>query len=481
MHRHLNYPIVLTTESLFKDFSGLPHLRLLTTSAIEAGLLNPQFSNTGSVFDRPERDTAVIMVSQGGDGKAKAICLTNGQIIAAIEGKVQLHNTDNSDVFLAWSGLDYISNLVEVHLHAVFLSATQVFVPYHLAISDPLRFLKSLEKYQISYTHIPNFFLKQLVTTLHGLFIEVRFVGDPAETTFDFSKLKALITQGTLNNQSTNDDALKLFSKYNAPPRFLRPGFGMTEFCGSAIYNIINPTIQPATPMSQSFSLAGFLQAVDPQPNPTPQNVIGRPIPTLSVRIVDEDQFPLGYGEVGMLELGGPCVFTSYYNDPQRTSRMFTQDGWFRTGDLATFDDQGRIILTGRFEDLIILRGIQHRPQGLQNYLLSQNIPGVKEQGIAIFSFRPKDIAGLIDDWKAAGVREENLVVIYATKVPHNMVELTLDTEHRLVKTILHACGMMPFKVLGVEDDELPKTKEGLGRASNMLAKRKFLRGGFGI
>jgi acyl-CoA synthetase (AMP-forming)/AMP-acid ligase II len=479
IHRHLNYPIVLTTDKLHKDYSGLKNLRLLTTSAIEAGLFNPIYSDPGSVFDKTEKDTGVVMVSQSGDGKAKAISLTNGQILASIEGKIQLHSTNKEDIFLAWSGLDHVSNLIEVHLHALCLSAIQVFLPYHLAVSDPMRFLKSLEKYQISYTHVPDFFLKELLKVLNSLAIQVRFEGDPVEMTFDFSKLRALVSQGRLNNSATNSKALELFSKYKAPPRFLRPGFGMTEFCGSAIYDILEPIT--AVPTSQSLTLTSFFQTVDPKLEPTSQNTIGKPIPTLSVRIVDEDHYALPFGEVGMLELSGPCVFTSYYNDPQRTAKMFTRDGWFRTGDLGVFDTQGRTILSGRYEDRLIIRGKQYHPQNLQKHIRNQNIPGIKARSIVVFCFHPNEIEGDMLDWEAAGVKQENLVVVYATNFPKHMSGTALDTEHRVVGIMVDACGMVPYRILGVEEEQLPKTGGGFGRVSNMLVKRKFLKGGFGL
>ncbi|NMN00468.1 AMP-binding protein [Bifidobacterium sp. DSM 109958] len=74
---------------------------------------------------------------------------------------------------------------------------------------------------------------------------------------------------------------------------------------------------------------------------------VGQPAPGSSVRI----------GEGGELQVKGPNVFRGYHNLPAKTAEAFTSDGWLRTGDLATIDDDGRITITGRIKDIIITAG----------------------------------------------------------------------------------------------------------------------------
>lgn len=57
----------------------------------------------------------------------------------------------------------------------------------------------------------------------------------------------------------------------------------------------------------------------------------------------------------GELLLKGDNIFTGYYNDPEKTAEAFTEDGWFRTGDLARFDEDGYLYIVGRIKNLIIL------------------------------------------------------------------------------------------------------------------------------
>lgn len=74
---------------------------------------------------------------------------------------------------------------------------------------------------------------------------------------------------------------------------------------------------------------------------------VGQPAPGSSVRISDD----------GELQVKGPNVFRGYHNLPEKTAEAFTADGWLRTGDLASIDDEGRITITGRIKDIIITAG----------------------------------------------------------------------------------------------------------------------------
>ena len=74
---------------------------------------------------------------------------------------------------------------------------------------------------------------------------------------------------------------------------------------------------------------------------------VGQPVPGASVRIAPS----------GELEVRGQNAFVGYHHLPEKTAEVFTEDGWLRTGDLASIDDEGHITLTGRAKDIIITAG----------------------------------------------------------------------------------------------------------------------------
>ncbi len=72
---------------------------------------------------------------------------------------------------------------------------------------------------------------------------------------------------------------------------------------------------------------------------------VGQPLPNLEVRL----------GEHNALEVRGPSVMLGYWNDEAATRAMISADGWLNTGDVARIDDQGRITITGRIKEIIVL------------------------------------------------------------------------------------------------------------------------------
>jgi non-ribosomal peptide synthetase component E (peptide arylation enzyme) len=83
-------------------------------------------------------------------------------------------------------------------------------------------------------------------------------------------------------------------------------------------------------------------------------HTVGKPVcPHDRYRIVDDAGTELHQGEVGELATQGPCIFSGYYRSEEENRQLFTADGFFRTGDMAKFDPQGNLIITGRKKDII--------------------------------------------------------------------------------------------------------------------------------
>lgn len=77
----------------------------------------------------------------------------------------------------------------------------------------------------------------------------------------------------------------------------------------------------------------------------------------MQMRIVRKDGSKVHQGEIGELQVSGPVLFPGYFNNQEETKKSYTEDGWFRTGDKGTIDTNGRLCLTGREKDLVIVNG----------------------------------------------------------------------------------------------------------------------------
>jgi len=107
---------------------------------------------------------------------------------------------------------------------------------------------------------------------------------------------------------------------------------------------------------------------------------VGMPLPGNQVRVADERDAALGAGEIGAIQIRGDNVFKGYWNMPQKTRDEFTEDGWFRTGDVGVFDADGYLSIVGRAKDLIITGGYNVYPKEIE--LVLDTLPGVGESAV---------------------------------------------------------------------------------------------------
>jgi acyl-CoA synthetase (AMP-forming)/AMP-acid ligase II len=107
---------------------------------------------------------------------------------------------------------------------------------------------------------------------------------------------------------------------------------------------------------------------------------IGKPLPDVEVKIVDEEGKASPLLEVGEILTRGPRVMTGYWKDEQKTSQVMTPDGWLRTGDMGWMDEEGYVYLAGRADDMIIRGGENISPEEVEEVLCSH--PKVEEAAV---------------------------------------------------------------------------------------------------
>jgi malonyl-CoA/methylmalonyl-CoA synthetase len=107
---------------------------------------------------------------------------------------------------------------------------------------------------------------------------------------------------------------------------------------------------------------------------------VGFALPGVGVRVVDEHGAPCPADTIGAVQVRGPNVFSGYWRMPEKTREEFTEDGWFKTGDVGRLDADGRLSIVGRSKDLVISGGYNVYPAEIEGVL--NEMPGVAESAV---------------------------------------------------------------------------------------------------
>jgi long-chain acyl-CoA synthetase len=189
--------------------------------------------------------------------------------------------------------------------------------------------------------------------------------------------------------------------------------------------------------------------------NPDPDtviNTVGRPTRRVMVALHRNDGGPAPSGEVGEVVISGSRVFKSYWRDPVITRDAFAGP-WYRTGDLAVMDPQGRYRIVGRKKEMIITGGENVYPGEVVNALLAH--PAIAEA--AVFGL-PSERWG-----------EEVQAVVYIS--PDCPVVPASEELARHCRNLIG--GYKSPK--RIEISQLPLPKTGAGKIATALIRETFL------
>jgi malonyl-CoA/methylmalonyl-CoA synthetase len=119
---------------------------------------------------------------------------------------------------------------------------------------------------------------------------------------------------------------------------------------------------------------------------------VGLPLKGVCIRIVNDVDADLTEGSTGHVQIKGPNLFAGYRNMVEKTREEFTEDGWFRTGDLGTLDSEKYLTIVGRSKDLIITGGYNVYPKEIE--LVLDNEPAIIES--AVFGLQDSDFGEIV-------------------------------------------------------------------------------------
>lgn len=143
---------------------------------------------------------------------------------------------------------------------------------------------------------------------------------------------------------------------------------------------------------------------------------VGRPLTGVRTRLLAEDGSPAAHdGEtVGQLQIQGPTLFSGYHNLPEKTAEVLTEDGWYRTGDVAVIDAGGMHRIVGRESvDLIKSGGYRIGAGEIETVLLGH--PGIVE--VAVVGVPDDDLGQRIVAYVVGEVAEDDVIGFVAQQL----------------------------------------------------------------
>jgi 2,3-dihydroxybenzoate-AMP ligase len=174
----------------------------------------------------------------------------------------------------------------------------------------------------------------------------IRLLNDPAVKKYDLSSLKMIQSGG-----QRLQPEVRLLSRKLIPSAFVQENFGMSE------------------------GLIMFVRVDDPED--VKLETVGWPVcPDDEVKLLDEDEVEVPKGEVGELCCRGPYTLRGYFGVPEYNKKVFTADGFYKSGDLLRQHSSGSYIVEGRKKDLINRGGEKISAEEVENLILSH--PAVK-------------------------------------------------------------------------------------------------------
>jgi long-chain acyl-CoA synthetase len=165
---------------------------------------------------------------------------------------------------------------------------------------------------------------------------------------------------------------------------------------------------------------------------------IGLPIPSTEAAILDDEGNELAAGELGEICIRGPQVMKGYWNRPEETAKVFTANGWLRTGDMGFMDQRGYFKITDRKKDMIVVSGFKVFPNEIEDVVMMH--PGVLEVAAI----------GVHDEKSGEAVK-----IVVVKKDP------ALTRQQLLAHCAKHLTGYKVPKIVEFRNEVLPKTNIG--------------------
>ena len=382
---------------------------------------NIDFNSIGSEYDNvtlqnPEGDeTAVMLYTSGTTGSPKGVMLSSNNIIGEIDGIVEKDVLQANDQMIALLPFHHILPLMATLLLPLREGASIVFVE-KIASKEILDVLeKNNVSVMVGVPRVFKLFYDSIKQQIQAKFITRKIyaiaekINSKRFSRIIFSKVHKKFG-GHLNVMVSGGAKLdpEIATFFNVLGFTVCEGYGLTETSPVLAVNSIK------------YNKVG---------------TVGKALYNTELKIVDEE-----------LWVKGPQIMKGYYNKPEKTAEVMTEDGWFKTGDLAEIDKDGYLTIRGRKNSMIVLsNGKNIDPETVENKIMGLSGPLIKE--IGILGHEDKLAAIIVPDLLEFRKQGINNIQTYLKDVIENY-NLTASNYKKV----------LDYKLV---ENELPKTRLG--------------------
>ncbi|WP_051407527.1 fatty acyl-AMP ligase [Nocardia sp. CNY236] len=423
---------VVATASVLSTVSLPASVAPIDTAELHAAANAPDARSITPHLPAPD-DLAFIQATSGSTGVPKGVQITHGNLAANCEQIARAATLGAGDTWVGWLPLHHDMGLIGGFLTPLFCGFDAVMISPTRFLRYPSEWLRAVDRYRGTVTAAPNFAFGYAAAR----------ITDSELDGVDLSSWRFLFCGAEPIYPPTVQKFVDRFHAWGLPADALVPCYGLAE--ASLAVTVSRPQAPIAYDSVSRRTLAedGVVVDVPPQDGDALEIVdCGAPVDGTDVRIVAEDGTLCGPDRVGRVQFRGPSITSGYFRLPEVTAAARV-DGWWDSGDIGYLRD-GRLRITGRHKDLIIIRGANYLPTDFE--IAAEQVPGVRPGGVVALGRADTD-----------GLSEEL----------HLLVESAADpAEHReMARTVRAAVskrtGVLAAGVRILAPRSIPKTTSG--------------------
>jgi len=424
--------LVLTEAHLRDSLVQAFDQALPTTLSVDA--LAPSGRDNGPVRLPAFDDIAFLQYTSGSTATPKGVEVSHGNLVANERMMVRGFDLHEGDTFVSWLPLYHDMGLIGCLLLSLYRGATLVLMSPRHFVERPARWLEAISQYRATHTGAPDFAFR----------LAAERVNESVLATLDLSCLRVLFS----GSEPVRQDSLHAFARHFA-------GTGFNPLAFLPCYGLAEATLfVTGTTADEPFVSTSFDSHAlgEDRAEPGEGSLLvssGVLHPGLDVILVDPNTGDIKPdSHIGEIWTSGDSVARGYWRNPQASARAFvSREGrtWLRTGDLG-FVREGRLFVTGRLKDMIIVRGQNIYPQDLER-AVEYNVEGARKGRVTAFVVEQAHGEGI-------GIAVE---IGRTTQRKISAAQLCADID----RVVADVCQQTPVWIALLNPGELPKTSSG--------------------